>query len=131
VPDLKQLVTRFWAAWCDGDDATMAALMAPDCSFDIVGGSTLTGRAEFLSGNGQFMATAIRPGPRLTIRSIVCEGDVVMCTASGEMTGAQTGLPYNNRYAWCLTFEDGLIAHVEEYCDTVLLAQAIFGRSLQ
>jgi uncharacterized protein (TIGR02246 family) len=129
VSDLKLTVERFWTAWCAGDNATMASLMSPDCVFDIVGGSTLNGRAEFLSGNKRFMDSAIQPGPRLKIHTMIVEGDTVMCTATCEMTGAHTGLPYNNRYAWCITFRDGLIAGVEEYCDTKLLHEAIFGQS--
>jgi ketosteroid isomerase-like protein len=129
MSELKETVERFWRAWCANDVTAMGSLLAESCVFEIVGGATLNGRAEFLAGNEQFAKTAILPGPKLTVHTIIAEGDVVMCTGSGEMVGAQTGLPYDNRYAWAFTFRDGLIARVEEYCDTKLLHEAIFGRT--
>jgi ketosteroid isomerase-like protein len=125
----KKIVEQFWDAWNAKDVRGAAALMAEDCLFEVIGEVSLAGRDVFVQANLDF-SDALKPGARLTVRTMVEEGDVVACTGSGVMTGGHTDLEYNNRYAWIFTFSGDEISHVEEYCDTKLLHVAVYGQTL-
>ncbi len=59
---------------------------------------------------------------------IIDGGDIIVVQARGRNV-THTGLPYENDYCFVIHFEDGRIAHYEEYCDTELVTSILGERA--
>lgn len=101
-------------------------LLASNVVWTITGNSPI---AKTYTSRAQFLQEAIDPLNRRLTKKIVpvewvvyAEGDVVAALWSGQAT-AKDGQPYNNTYAWFMTFRGGKIAKVTAFFDSIELAQ--------
>lgn len=84
---LREFATRYTAAWCSQDPASVAAFFAPDGSLTINGGVPAVGRAAIAASAQDFM-TAF-PDLVVTLDELVDEGERVLYkwTLSGTNSG--------------------------------------------
>jgi hypothetical protein len=50
-----------------------------------------------------------------------------LVTCHSQAVG-RNGVPYDQEYCWIITVKDGKIAHLREYCDTVMFETAMFDK---
>ncbi len=55
----------------------------------------------------------------LDVRQMIVEGNRAVVQQRLTATALSTGRPYDNQYCWVYTCVDGVIAHMEEYTDSL------------
>jgi ketosteroid isomerase-like protein len=118
----RERVAAAFAAWADGT-GYITDLLAPDLRWTIVGHSaasrTYTSRQQFvddvLHPFGQRFTERFRP---VAIRGLYADGDTVIILWDGHGV-ALDGVPYDNTYAWFLTFRDGLVVEATAFYDSI------------
>jgi steroid delta-isomerase-like uncharacterized protein len=116
---LKDIATRYTAAWCSHDAARVASFYAPDGSITINAGIAAVGRTAVAATAQAFMTTF----PDLVVRmdNLRQEGAKVVYqwTASGTNSGPGgngNAVRFSGREEWTLQ-ADGLIAASRGYYD--------------
>jgi ketosteroid isomerase-like protein len=115
--DAKQIVTRFLKAVEQGDEATIEALQAPDCTWWIVGHGAMS-RADYTEAVKSMLLTA--QSRKVEIVGMIAEGDTVAAEVRSEMHFGDR--VYRNEYHDLFVVRDGLIVHGREYFDTAAVA---------
>jgi ketosteroid isomerase-like protein len=115
--DAKQIVTRFLKAVEQGDEATIEALQAPDCTWWIVGHGAMS-RADYTEAVKSMLLTA--QSRKVEIVGMIAEGDTVAAEVRSEMHFGDR--VYRNEYHDLFVIRDGLIVHGREYFDTAAVA---------
>lgn len=103
------------------DNATWTVMGKPE-HFALAGTKSKADFVEMLKGIG----AAMPKGLRITIKSVVAEGDRVAVEAEsyGELV---TGKVYNNQYHFLVELQGGRIQAVREYCDTSHARDVLLG----
>ena len=70
---LLDFATRYTAAWCSNDPASVAAFFSPDGSLTVNGGAPALGRAAITDVAQSFMTTF--PDLRVVMDDLVEQGD--------------------------------------------------------
>jgi uncharacterized protein len=122
VEENKHLARQFIDRFTANDIAGALNLMTDDATWWIAG------KPDQLPASGvyskekiarllYFMAGQIPDGLKMTVKSLIAEGDKVAMEAEsyGEL---QNGRVYNQEYHFLLTISDGRIKAVKEYLDT-------------
>lgn len=106
-------------------------LLADDVVVTIPGTSRISGTikgkqsmAEAAAAIGSLVPCA--PGFTIVIERIIEQGRRVCVLARGHAEAA-TGRPYNNRYMFFFSVEQGLIKEIVECGDTALIDWSVFG----
>lgn len=114
------LVRDAFDAWRRGDGSVFD-LLADDVVWTVSGTSPVSGTYR---SRTQFMDEAVAPiTARLAtpivpeVQSIVAQGHDVVVVWRGLAT-TRLGTPYENHYAWQLTFQRGRIVRVTAFLDT-------------
>jgi uncharacterized protein (TIGR02246 family) len=130
---LRDLATRYTAAWCRKDPASMAAFYSPDGSLSVNGGTAAVGRSAIGKIADGFM-TAF-PDLELTMDDVLVQGDraVFHWTFAGTNTGpGGTGqrVRFSGFEVWRIG-ADGLIAESQGHFDEVSYQRQLkHGRAL-
>jgi uncharacterized protein len=122
VEENKHLAYQFIDRFTANDIAGALDLMTDDATWWIAG------KPDQLPASGVYskeqiarllhnMIGQLLNGLRITVKSLVCEGDKVAMEAEsyGEL---RNGRVYNQEYHFLLTIRDGKIKAVKEYLDT-------------
>jgi ketosteroid isomerase-like protein len=118
----KQVVKQFFARLDANDTPGALAIVADDATW------WLAGKRELLPSAGSYdktrltelfrtMDSRLTGGLRMTIKSVIAEGDrvAVETESHGKL---RNGRSYNNEYVFVITVRAGKIAAVREYNDT-------------
>ena|SRR5258708_7900138 len=118
----KKLATEFFACFGVNNIAGALDMMTDDATWWIIG------KPELLSASGTHskeqitrllynMAGQIENGLKMTVKSVIAEGDKVAIEMEslGEL---RNGRVYNNQYHIAMTMRGGKISEVREYLDT-------------
>jgi hypothetical protein len=118
----RDKVVAAFDAWMAGT-GYITGLLADDLRWTIAGNS-LASRTyeskqhfidEVLEPFGLRFATPFRP---VTIHGVYADGDTVIVHWDGLGT-ALDGLPYENSYAWFMTFRGSLVAEATAFYDSI------------
>ena len=146
----ERAVVERWLAENQGDldeaQSGFEALMAPDVEWVVPGRSVMSGTykgrdamQEALSemmwdtgdgrgGGVQGLNRAV--GFEFTVDEVVAlEDGRILVRSRGKGVG-NNGVPYDQEYCWIVTVRDGKIAHLRDYCDTVMVETAMFDKRL-
>ncbi|OBA78604.1 hypothetical protein A9W99_23330 [Mycobacterium sp. 1164966.3] len=132
----KQIAKDLLRAAEHGDAAKVEAMISEDFTFKSMRRATInlpTGepmptdfdREAFLSFVGNIPGFT-KDGFHFSYELAVSEGDYVVLFGESDAT-ALSGTKYANVYSWLFRFADGKVTHWREYCDTHLIATALFG----
>jgi len=129
----RSIARKYADLLCSGAFADAFDLLAPNVKYRIIGTTPLStdlhGRDTVKGALVPALASFKQP-PQLTLKEIIVDGNRAVILASGHGIGP-TGLPYAQpHYAMVLRIDDGFIADVEEYADTVAVEVALVGKKL-
>ena len=118
----KAVVTKFCAAFAQGDPQAIVDFMTDDVNYWILGRRDIVrsagdhSKAE-MKRIFELMNERTRKPMTFTPKSMIAEGDEVALEAESyaELTN---GRVYNNRYHLRITLRDGKLARIREYLDT-------------
>jgi len=113
----KHVVTHFLAAIEQGDEITIDALQARDCTWWIVGHGNMS-RSEYTEAVKSMLLTAQER--KVEIVGMIAQGDTVAAEIRSEMHFGDR--VYRNQYHDLFVVRDGLIVHGREYFDTAAVA---------
>jgi ketosteroid isomerase-like protein len=108
-----EIATAFLKAVESGDEATIDALQAPECTWWILGRGIIS-RADYIADVKSMLLTA--ETRTVTIIGTIAEGDSVAMEIRSEMKFGEH--IYRNEYHDIFVVRDGLIVHGREYFDT-------------
>ena len=122
IEDNKRIATEFFALFSANDIPGVLAMMAEDATWwlpgkpgasPIVGVQTKEQMARLFGA----MASQLESGLKMTVKSVVAEGDKVAleATSYGRL---KNGRVYDQEYHFAITIRGGKIAAVREYLDT-------------
>lgn len=117
----KEIVTRFLGAVEAGDLDTIEALQAPDCTWWVLGGGTMSRDTYTDAVKSMLLGASPR---KVEIIGIIAEGDTVAVEVKSEMHFGDR--VYANEYHDLFVIREGQIVHGREYFDTGKVA-AFFG----
>jgi ketosteroid isomerase-like protein len=109
----KDVAAAFLKAVEAGDEATIDALQAPECTWWILGRGIIS-RADYIAEVKSMLLTADTRAVHIT--GVIAEGDSVALEIRSEMTFGDH--IYRNEYHDIFVVRDGLIVHGREYFDT-------------
>jgi uncharacterized protein (TIGR02246 family) len=117
---LREFASRYTAAWCSGDPASVAAFYAPNGSLTINDGAVSSGRNEITEAAHGFMSTF--PDLQVVMDDVLVRGEHAeyRWTLTGTNTGAGgTGnrVRVSGFEIWTIG-EDGLIAESRGHFDS-------------
>jgi len=122
----KRVVQDFLHAVGRGDAGTVASLMAPGATWEVVaatpGGHLVPGlqtREQFLD-IVKGLRSLFTEGITYQIHTVLAEADTVVVEASCD--GPVAGLNYHNRYVFLVQMVDGRVGHGREYMDFAYLS---------
>jgi ketosteroid isomerase-like protein len=120
----RRIAVAAFEAWQRGE-APITEIFAPQMSWRIEGHSAASG--EYRSTQ-EFVDRVLAPfGARfvdgepfrpVAIRSVHADGDTVIVLWDGRGV-ANDGVPYENSYAWFMTFEDGKVVDGTAFYDSI------------
>jgi len=122
IEDNKKLASELFSRFTAGDIPGVLELMADDATWWIAGkpGSIPivgTQSKEQIARLFRRMASQLKNGLRMTVKSMIAEGDsvVVEVESYGELNN---GRVYNQEYHMLIVIRAGKISAVREYLDT-------------
>jgi ketosteroid isomerase-like protein len=122
----KELVSRFFEQFSNGDIDGAFAMVSDDVSWWVPGDLPFSGtktKAEYL-GVVAGIQSGVPEGRKLDAVSMIAEGDKVAVEV--ESLGQHVnGRTYTNKYHFLITVQDGQMVEVKEYMDTLHLYQLI------
>jgi ketosteroid isomerase-like protein len=123
----KRIASEFFARFNDNDIDGALSMLADDVNWWVAGKPESLPAAgdhnkEQITGLLHNMAGGLKDGLKMTVKTLIAEGDRVALEAEshGEL---KNGRIYNNEYHFLLTIREGKIREVKEYLDT----QHVFG----
>lgn len=123
----KAVALKFIAAMSENDPVSAAECLAPDAMAVAVGNSHFKGarNARMMIDGIEAFKSLIPGGLRLTVQSVVAEGNQVAVECQGHATTA-AGTDYHNRYVFMITLHKGKIVLVNEHFCTVLANEVLW-----
>ena len=134
----KETVRQFLAAVPDQDRAAMGATLAEDAAMHYQRPSLpndsgakpipcLRGREAILDDLGTHIFQLFRRGTiRVTIESVIAEGDQVAVQWIMAAMTVRRNEPYENFYSFYFRLRDGKITDFWEYLDTLYASKLLF-----
>lgn len=124
------IIREHYAASDRGDLEAMLAPLAPDVNWiEAAGfpyGGTYHGRDELVRGIFERLPVEW-DDYRVSMREIVDGGDTITAIGTESGTYRRTGRFFTARVVHVWWFEDGLVAAFEQFADTELVNDALFG----
>jgi len=127
----RSLIEEYYAALPTGKRDRIAALLAPDCEWIPPASAPiepLKGAEAIADALGaQVVKTMFDLSQpfRLDVHRTVVDGNVAVVQQRIQATAKATGKAYDNEYCWVYICENGKIARMEEYADTMVAADAM------
>ena len=129
----EEIVKEWFSRVSKGDGRGALELFDDDIEYTVQGSCTVSGvyrgkssvlKDLFIPFGKQIDGTIV-----LEPKQIITQENVVAVRAAGRARSA-TGYEYNNSY--CIIFEvrDGLITHLNEFLDTVMVETVAYGKTL-
>jgi ketosteroid isomerase-like protein len=146
----EKAVVKRWLDYIRGDPdearSGIDALMAPDVEWVVPGRSAMSGTYKGREAIYEDLSTMMwdtgdgrgggvqglnrEVGFDLMVDEVVAlEDGRILVRAHGKGVG-NNGVPYDQEYCWIITVRDGKIAHLRDYCDTVMVEKAMFDKKL-
>jgi len=130
MPDLaamKQVARDFITAMSTSDPALADRCLAPNAVAVARGFGKFAGTRPrtVMVGTIDAFQTILPTGLRLTPLTITADETRVIVECEGDATTSE-GKAYANHYCFVFTFENGLIAHVNEYFCNVLANEVLW-----
>ena len=124
--DNTQTVKEFFAAADRGDAQGLLALCAEDIEWIIPGEWAWAGTHRGHAGLVEFLRTAPETVEISTSerRDFVAQGDWVVVLGVATGTIKATNKTFADQFAFAITVQNGKVASIREYVDTLALAQA-------
>ena len=122
----KAVALAFLSAMDAGDGEAMGRCLTRNATSNTRGFAGVSGQKnrETMIATANAFKEIVPTGFRPRIISLVAEGDTVIIEFEGDAVLCN-GEPYCNHYVFVLTFEDGKIQQLNEYCCTVLADKAM------
>ena len=114
---LKEIAEQF----AMGNMTFAEPYLADGIRWNILGSSTVAGKAEVLEANRMAQLESF---PVITIRTVVGEGDVVVVESTGKAR-TKSGKPYDQAYCEVFRFRNGQLQEVTTYLDTAVSIEAL------
>ena len=129
----RQIVIDFFGNISAGDFDSAIALLSDSVSWTLTGTTPLSGtytpltrvQEEFL---GPFAGLVKDGHIEMNLLETIADGDRVVALLTGTSEGHYA--PYNNTYCHVFRVKDGKIQEVTEFCDTVMIETALYGKKL-
>lgn len=124
----KRVVSRFFAAIANRNEAILDSLMTEDCTYWLIGEGPVGGtknRHSFKSSVKEILWEGMEGPPTVNIETLTAEEDRVSVLASGDMK-LKNGKEYKNVYHILIWLRDGKICHAREFFDTAYLNKVFF-----
>jgi ketosteroid isomerase-like protein len=129
----RKIVQQWFDLIAVGDAAGAFALFADDIRYTLKGQTPISGTYVgmqslvddfFTPWRKQIVGDIV-----LTVDELIGDGDRIVALARGR---AKTifDLPYDNDYVFVFGLSGGVITEVIEYCDTVLIETAAYGKRM-
>jgi uncharacterized protein len=132
----KQLVSELWKAFRTRSRDQIRPFIAPDIRWiappDVATALALGKPAGFSDRDSMMdficddFARLFVKDVTVEIRSVVCEGDLVIMEQTLGATLCN-GKPYKNNYVFVFEVRDGLVQQIREYMDTASAHRQMFG----
>jgi ketosteroid isomerase-like protein len=126
----QRIAVQFLENFNHADPEIFARLITEDFRFEIVSSlkefPPIAGRREFADKEADTLKRLFPNGLKLKLETIIADGPHVVVLAEAD-TAAMNGKRYQQRYAFYLRFEGGLIAEGREYNDTNLVREVFIG----
>jgi ketosteroid isomerase-like protein len=117
----KQRLKDVSEQFARGNMEFVGPYLADDVKWNILGNGTVAGRDQVLEVNGMVQLESF---PRITIKHVVCEGDLVVVESTGEAR-TKSGKPYNQAYCEIFRFRNEELQEITTYLDTALSIEAL------
>jgi ketosteroid isomerase-like protein len=117
----QQLLKDISEQFAKGNMAFVEPYLAERMEWSILGNGTISGRGQVLEANKM---AQLERFPRITIKSIIGEGNLVVVESIGEAR-TKTGKPYNQAYCEVFRFTGEELQEVTTYLDTALSIEAL------
>jgi ketosteroid isomerase-like protein len=123
----REIVQRFLTARAQDDAGTMAGLLSDDAEWHpptSTGAGPFVGPTDVVAGLRGGLAGRYLDVSTITreVEKVVVEGDTAVVVQTLRAS-TPDGTPYENRYCWVYTCQDGKISRLDEYVDTLLAAR--------
>ena len=129
VENNKALVRAAYEAVSAGDLEGFMDRLADDAKWTFFGkhrfAGTMVGKEEILNTLFTPLSGQLVDGLRLSLNTVIAEGDKVVVEATGQ-SDVVGGGTYNNIYCYVVTVRDNKITEMREYLDTELVSD-VFG----
>ena len=126
--EIKDMVTRTWELFCNGDLKSAFSNMSDDVSWLAPGHlPELSGLHEGKSGILKFMrkvGSVFPQGLKMEIRKTYCDGNTVVMELV-DFGKVSNGKTYENDLCFVFEVNDGKIHRIREYSDTQKAADII------
>lgn len=126
---IADIVNRAYDCFNRKDIDALAAMVAPDCSWNVAGPADIPWAGHY-EGPEQVKDYARKLTDAVHFRSFdprsfVEQGDTVVVCGSEAATINSTGKDYTSLFAHVFTIRDGRIAFFQEYGDTADIERAL------
>ena len=109
-----------------GDGSAFFNHVAPNVDWTVMGTHPLAGRYRskqaFTASTFEKLAKVLPYGAQLAVEHVLVCGDRAAVELRSNAT-AKSGLRFDNRYCWIVTFSAGIIVEVRAYLDSALVAR--------
>jgi len=126
----KQLVREFWEAMIKGDQERLMALLAEDLRYfsagDLPSCAPCSSCSEYVARMMRVMSENLVGGGVVKLGDITAEDNRVAVEVESRCQ-TKNGKLYNNFYHFLYYIENGKIAGLKEYCDTLHASETFVG----
>ena len=109
-----------------GDGAAFFEHVADDVDWTVMGTHPLAGhyrsKAAFIAGTFDKLGKVLPDGAQLTVEHLLVNDDEAVVELRSGAT-AKNGMRFDNRYAWIVYFDRGVIVRVRAYLDSAMVAR--------
>jgi len=131
--DNRKVVEGFFGHISDGDFEKATELLSDEMAWTLTGTTPLSGTYKPLSSvQENFLAPfadMVKDGHiEMDLLETIADGDRVVALLKGKAEGKYGD--YNNTYCHVFRVKDGKVVDVTEFCDTVMIETALYGKKL-
>lgn len=125
-PVTGEYVRDLFSGLENGNGAAFFEHVAEDVDWTVMGTHPLAGhylsKADFIAGTFDKLAQVLPHGAQLTVEHLLVSADQAVVELRSGAT-AKNGMRFDNRYAWVVDFDDGVIVRVRAYLDSAMVAR--------
>lgn len=133
MQDTRTVARRYMQLLCAQKFSEAFDMLSDDAKYQIIGTTAVSAPMKGREAVKAVLVPALasfQKAPELTLHELIVEGPRAVGLASGHGIGP-TGLAYSQpHYAMVLRIEDGRVADVVEFADTVAVEVALLGNKL-